>query len=235
MTTTPNPTAAEMAVRWAENQLAGAARSLGIEHVARGILDLKAQLAESERARGKLRKSLLDIKSRTDDSHAEFLVASLALAADQTTARESAENTAEETMTYCEECPSCHACKRCGLCPGHAPPAQTPEPVEPSDEPEAFARWFRGWFERNNGEPTVHESFDAGYSAGLAAERAERVEWLKSDAARVELNAVTENGELRAELERVRAALDSMTSARDVWFNQAIKYRDGILPLEPVR
>lgn len=121
MTTTPNPTAAEMAVRWAENQLAGAARSLVIEHVARGILDLTAQLAESERARATAAINALEEYQRrmrkepacqrvTDESmHAaafvcgrlidEYKAQLAALAADRTTARESAENTAEETMT----------------------------------------------------------------------------------------------------------------------------------------
>ena len=237
MTTTPDPTAAEFEA--ALSNARGAVADEGRPGLppstvrdARALLALKAQLAESERAREALREALRDISK--DDCHYEdgdwmsqAHRADLALAADQTTARESAENTAEETTVTehvnQEECehPTLDTdcvCKACGLALGlsreqiaarEPAPAQTPEPVEPSD------RQLEQIWEETDG---FSNALRALYRAGLAAEAAAHAE----TSARYERQLKAREGVYRdlervrrehaAELERVRAELGRRTS-----------------------
>lgn len=146
MTTTPNPTAAELAE-------------------ADGVAALNFPFAASEHGICVLARCYRLLRHQ------------LTLAANQTTARESAENTAEETMTDKPYDPYARVL---------GPPAQTPEPVEPSDEALAEQAYDLLAFAAYWGElpqerrdlyvAAVRHVKAVGYRAGLAAEAAARAE-----------------------------------------------------------
>jgi hypothetical protein len=172
VTTTPNPTAADQChcaclrvaydpIDYGNGQKGERWRcpACGSCFNRQGHIDrLTAQLAESERAREALRAELRDIRDMSTDTFAGTSARD-ALAADQTTARESAENTAEETtdvdakkeadlkeaIDYVRESVKAgdsviKALENAVKVFATDEPTQTPEPVEPSDEGALRAR-----------------------------------------------------------------------------------------------